>query len=244
MSGGYTAVTSLDLVTTGQLGTIWRPRSPRKGRCGLILLPGSGNPQGYIDSVGQKASMRLAAALAGVGIPTITSDFYYNSWGNDNAMGAITAAWTVLKAQFPDMNTDKVCLLGGSMGGGAVARYSILHPENVAAVVGIIPAFDYRYEFENIAGIDAPFRAAWGMGGGDPFPTAADNAANYTAAVGVPLLAGYASDDTIVPSGPVIAYTESVGGTAINLGALGHTDAAIGAMPLDTVAQFLAANGA
>jgi hypothetical protein len=241
---GYTAVSAVGRVTPGEQDTIWTPRTPRTGTCGLILLPGSGNPRSYMDNIIQPASFKLAAAMAGVGIPTITCDFGGNSWANDATMTAITNAWTTLKAAFPAMRTDKVCLLGGSMGGGAVARWSQLNPSSTACVVGLIPAFDLRYEFENIPGIAPAFRTAWGMGGADPFPATADNAANYAAAAGIPLLAGYASNDTTVPPAPIVAYAQSVGGTAINLGALGHTDAAIGAMPHDTVAQFLVAHGA
>lgn len=244
---GYSATSGVGRVTVGEQDTIWSPRTPRDGRCGLILVPGSGNPRGYMDGINQPASVRLAAGLASVGIPAITCDFGGNSWGNNTMQAQILTAWNTLKAAFPQIRTDKFVILGASMGGGAVARFTINNPSLVAAMVGLIPAYDYRYEFENIAGIAGPFRTAWGMGGADPFPTAADNAANHATADGIPILTGYASNDTTVPSAPVIAYHNSVGGEAgnlINVGALGHSDAAIAALPISTVARFLVAHGA
>lgn len=246
---GYSAETSTDRVVpaSGQWDTIWTPRIPRRGTCGLILLPGSGNPRAYMDTVNQPASVKLAAAVASFGIPTITCDFYGNSWSNANAMTAITSAWTVLKAAFPLMRTDKVCLLGGSMGGGAVARWSQLNPTNTAAVVGLIPAYDTKYEYDNVAALVTPIETAWGFTGVGNFPSAANNLANVTPAIGIPILTYYAGNDTTVPSAGVTGYHTAAGGTGgniTNVGNLGHTDAAIAAAPISSIRDFLVANGA
>jgi len=241
---GYSAESQTGRVTAGQVDTIWRPRTPRKGKCGVILLPGSDNPRAYVDGVIQPASMRMAAAIAGEGIPCITSDFYNNSWGKDLTMTAITNAWTVLKAAFPLMRTDKVCLFGASMGAAAAARWSQLNPTSTAAVVGLIPAWSMKYEYQNVPAIATAIEAAWGFSGIGSYPAAADLLTNAPAAAGIPTLTGYATDDTIALPTGVQAYNTAVGGTLVSLGATGHTDAAIAAMPLTTLTQFLVANGA
>jgi pimeloyl-ACP methyl ester carboxylesterase len=241
---GYSAESQTGRVTATQQDTIWTPRTPRPGKCGVILLPGSDNPRAYVDGVIQPASMRMAAAIAGEGIPCITSDFYNNSWGNSNCMTAITNAWTVLKAAFPLMRTDKVCLFGASMGAAAAARWSQLNPTNVAAIVGLIPAWSMKYEYQNIPAITAAIETAWGFSGIGNYPAGADLLANAALAAGIPTLTGYATDDTIALPTGVQAYNTAVGGTLVSLGALGHTDAAIAAMPISTVVRHLVANGA
>lgn len=247
MSGGYSAVSGLGTVTAGQVGTIWHPRTPRKNTCGLILLPGQSNPKAYMDAVDQKATTRLAAALASAGIPTITSEFGGNSWGNDNAMTAITAAKVALQAAYPNMRTDKVCLLGTSMGGSAVTRYAQQNPTSVAAVVGLIPAYDPKeiYIYGNVG--DAAMEAAWSFAGLVNFPDGLDVGPKYALASSVPIFSAYASNDDIVPAASVTGYHTNAGGLAeniVNVGALGHTDAALAAVPVPALAQFLASHGA
>lgn len=246
---GYEADTSKDRVVpaSGELDTIWRPRSPRKGKRGVLLLHGQSNPTAYIDAVGQKASMRMAAELAASGIRCIAGEMHGNSWGNDLAMADMLNAWGILKAEYPDLAQDKVLVLGISMGAALAVRFSQLHPFQTAGVVGIIPAYDPKaiYNYSNVG--DAAMEAAWGFSGIGNFPTGLDLAASATDASSVPIWSAYASDDALVPASSVTAYHSAVGGEAANitdLGALGHTDAAIAAVSVAAVARFLVANGA
>lgn len=237
---GYSVTRSIGRVTAGEQDSIWAPRTVHGNVCGTILVHGSDAPDEFMDNVAQPASVRLAAGLATAGIPCIAGVFGGNMWGNDTVMTAITDAWTVLKATFPTIRTDKLCLVGVSMGGAAVARYTQLHPTQVAAAVGIIPAYDVRYEYEQVAGTSAAIAAAWGFPNGNPLPAEADIAAGAAAAVGVPLLTGYSTVDAIVPPAPVLAYTAAVGGAAIITDTTaGHSDAAVAGMPLTTLARFL-----
>lgn len=248
MSLGYSVSTAVGRVAAGETDNIFRPRTPRQGTCGVILLHGSGNPQGFVDLTLQPSSVKLVAALASSGIPCIGGDFGYQAWGNDTVISRIDAAWTVLRGQFPQMRTDKVCLIGGSMGGWAVTRYCELYPTKVAACVGLIPLCDgvafYQRNISN-GPVTAQIAAAWGVAAGDPLPAAANNAANAASAASVPWLAGYSSvDQTVLPAW-VTSYTAAVGGTAIVTDSTyGHSDQAIGGMPIDTVGQFLSAHGA
>ena len=227
--------------------TIWRPRTPRAGRRGVLLMPGQGNPTMYVSGTIQAASMRMAAALAGAGIPCITSAFGGNSWANDAAMTAMTNAWAALRAAFPGMPSDKVCLYGTSMGAAQITRYAQLNPTKVAALVGIIPAYDPKAAYINGDIGDAAMEAAWGFSGLANFPTGLDLASHAEDAEGIPILTGYASNDDLVSAASVTAYHTAVGGlpgNLVNLGALGHTDPAIAAMPVAKVGKFLAEHGA
>lgn len=235
-------------VVTGADGyTIWHPRTPRVGTCGLILFPGQSNPYGYMDAFNQQASVTLAAALASSGIPTITSTFGGNTWANNTMQATIPAHRAALQAAFPAMRTDKICVLGISMGGAAATRYTQLNPASVAAVVGIIPAYDPKAIYVNNEVGDAAMEAAWSFSGLANFPDALDLGTKAALASSVPLLTGYASNDTIVPAASVTAYHTAAGGdpaNIVNVGALGHTDAAIAALSIATIARFLVAHGA
>lgn len=243
---GYTSDVNVGRVVAGEVDVIARPRTPRRGTCGIVLLHGQSNPTQYTNSA-QGASVLLMAALASSGIPCIAAEMHGNSWATDPAMAAIDTAADVLQAAYPDLRTDKIGLVGASMGGALAARYSQLHPTAVAAVVGIIPAYDPKavYVANNVG--DAAMEAAWGFSGLANFPDALDLGPKAAMAASVPLLTGYASNDTVVPAASVTAYHAAAGGdpaNLINLGALDHTDAAIGAMPITTIARFLVAHGA
>lgn len=245
MSFGYTVTTSVGRIAATETDEVWAPRSPRTGTCGVVLVHGSGNPEGFIDPINQPSSVKLAAALASAGIPCIAGDMGGQAWGNDTVISRIDAAWSVLQAQFPSLRTDKICLLGESMGGSAVVRYSQLHPTKVAAVVGLIPLTDLvAFYNANVGGSQAQVGTAWGVVAPAALPASANIAANASLAASVPWLAGYSSVDTTVLPAWVTAYTAAVGGTAIVTDStFGHSDQAIGGMPIPTVGQFLAANG-
>lgn len=245
---GYRASTALGRVTPGETDTIWTPRTPRIGKRGVVLVHGSGAPTQFIDPTAQPSSVALAAALASAGIPCVAAEFGGDKWANTaNVMAGIAAAKTLLHSTFPLSHATQICVLGVSMGGAGAIRYAQLNPSLIAGVVGIIPAYDMKYEYANISGVAAPIEAAWGFSGIGNYPAAADLATNAPSAAGIPILTGYASNDTTVPPAPVIAYHNSVGGLPddlVNLGTLGHTDAAVGAMPTTTLGRFLARCGA
>lgn len=239
---GYVATTKIGRVTPGEVDTVWVPRTVRGGY-GVVLIHGTDAPGEFIDHIGQPSSVLMAARVAGEGIPCITSEFYGNAWGNNNHMAAIERARLALAAECPTMNPAKIFVLGVSMGGAAAARFAQLYPDRTAGVVGIIPAYDIRYEYEHFPAIASVIATAWGFTNGDPLPAAADNAAH--AVMQVPHLTGYSTVDTVVPPAPVLAYNAAVGGTAVITDTTyGHSDAAVGGMPISTLTQFLAANGA
>lgn len=246
MSLGYAVDLAYQRVAAAETDSVFAPRTPRVGTVGVVLVHGSGNPHEFIDDLAQPSSVKLAAALAAAGIPCIAGDFGFQAWGNDTVLARIDAAWTVLKGLYPAMRTDKLALLGVSMGGAAVARYSQMHPERVACVVGLIPLFDLlAFYAANPGAVATEVGTAWGVTAPAALPAGASIAAGAHLAARVPLLAGYSTADVTVLPAWVTAYVAAVGGTAIVTDTtFGHSDQAVGGMPIATVGQFLAANGA
>lgn len=241
---GYTADTQVDRVVVSEVDTIWRPRTPRVGKCGVILLHGQGNPLGWIDPGAPKPGMILAGALAGAGIPCISAEMHGNSWATDQSMTDMRNSWMALQTAYPDLRDDKVIVLGASMGGAFAVRWSQLYPDETAAVVGLIPAYDPKavYNYSNVG--DFAMEAAWGFSGIGNFPTGLDLASHAGDAVGVPILTAYSSNDDAVPAQSIIDYHNAVGGDPINLismGAIGHS---FNTTPIPDIARFLIINGA
>jgi hypothetical protein len=245
MSPGYAITTAIGNVFGGETDEVLAPRSLRKGRCGLVLVHGADNPLEFIDPIGQPSSLILAAAMASAGIPCVAGDMGGQAWGNDTVLGRIDAAWALLISQF-GVRSDKLCLLGVSMGGAAVSLYSQRYPAKVACVVGLIPLLDLvAFYAANAGGTQGQVGTAWGVTAPAALPARADNATNAHLAENVPLLVGYSSVDATVLPAWVTPYVAKVGGTAlVTDSTFGHSDQAVGGMPIATVGQFLAAHGA
>lgn len=243
---GYRADSQVGRVITGQVDTIWHPRTPRVGTCGLVLFHGQDNTKQFMDST-QLSVVNLVAALANAGIPCIAAEFNGNAWANDATMPAVPVAAGVLQAAYPQLRTDKVCVLGISHGAAFVARYSQLNPADVAAAVGLIPAYDPKAVYVANDAADTAMETAWGFTGLGQFPDALDLGPKADMATTVPLMSAYASNDSLIPVSSVTDYHTAAGGqpeNLVNLGALGHTPAAIEALSISALARFLVANGA
>lgn len=215
---------------------------------GVVLFPGQSNPRMYADGGTQLSSMALVAGLASAGIPLVTCEFYGNSWFNDPVIDtAIPACRSLLASRIPTMPTDTICTVGTSMGGGAATRYNQLHPDQVAASVGMIPAYDPKAVYTANDVGDAAMEAAWSFTDINDFPDALDLGPKGALASTVPLLTAYSSDDPAIPSQSVIDYHTLAGGdpaNLINLGAQGHTIGPVGLLPVATIARFLVTHGA
>lgn len=238
---GYSRYAANGRIAAGENDQVWLPRNIRSGKVGLILLHGSGNPDGWMDPVNQPSSQKLAAALASAGIPCISGAMGYQTWGNDTAMARIDAAWSLLAAKAP-ISTDKIALLGGSMGGALGARYSQLYPSKVAAFVGIIPLLDLKTFYADQAHL-AEIATAWGVTSPADLPGSADILGNAAAAASVPARFWYSSSDVLVKPAYVTNYAAAINAQAINVGTNGHSDATVAQVPVADVGQFLAANG-
>lgn len=244
MTLGYEVTVQTGRVAAGETDEVWRPRTPWTG-CIAVFVHGSGNPMAGVDGVAQPATVKLLGQLAATGVPVIAGDFGLQAWGNDTVLARIDAAWALGKTLFPAARTDKLLLIGGSMGGAGSARYCQLHPGNVAAFLGLIPLLDLvSFYAANPGAVANEMAAAWGVATGAALPAAANIAATATKQNGVPTLIGYSSVDTTVLPAWVRAYAAKIGApTIVTDSTYGHSDAAIAGMPIPTAAQFLAATG-
>lgn len=243
---GYSVTYTKDKVATGENEQVFAPRTPRTGTCGVVLLHGSGNPKAFVDSVAQKSSVKMAAALAGAGIPCIAGDFGNQSWGNETVVSRIDAAWAYLRTLYPTMRSDKICLVGGSMGAAGAIHYAQDFPAKVAAIVGLIPLTDViSFYNANIGGAASQVASAWGVANGAALPAHADLIGRASLSAAVPTLLGYSTVDTTVLPAWVEAYAAAIGITPQVIDTqYGHSDTAIGLMPIPTIGTFLADHGA
>lgn len=236
--------TQIGRVVVGETDTIWKPRTPRVGTRGVVLFHGQGNPKGWIDPGAPKYAMEMATTLCAAGIPLISAEMHGDAWSNEEGVEAGLEAWAELKLAFPALDTEQFIAMGVSMGGGCATKMAQLHPDKVAAVVGLIPAYDPRacYLASDVG--DAAMEAAWDFTDINDFPDGLNFAAHSGDAYGIPHLSCYSSNDSVVPSASVINYHTAVGSSPDdlhNIGALGHD---FTGMSIQTVGRFLVAHGA
>lgn len=218
---------------------------------GIVYCHGAGElAPTPLNAAGNKTyQLRLMQTLVEAGFPLVSCDLGVwaagnttdsNNWGSTQAQTRIGQAKTWLQsASGGGAKSGTVLLLGISMGNAAMVNYAKNAAAAVGAMVGILPVADIDDIYQNNRN---SYRAAIGSAWGVTFPAAlpanSNPATSNSGAVGIPYRTYYASDDTIALPAPATALTTAIGGTATNLGALGHTDAAIGAVSPYEVADF------
>jgi pimeloyl-ACP methyl ester carboxylesterase len=187
--------------------------------------------------------------------------------GNADAVAAIGLAKTWAET-YLGADSGSALLAGASMGGWAMLNYAA--DNAVGAVVGVNPRIslaDVRNNnrpngwtgtSQNVPFNTDTINAAWGLAAnstGDypahgsslvALPAGADPNTRTAELVGLRALYYYASDDpTMLPS-ILATHVANIGPPAVarSVGALGHSDAAIGAVPVDDVIDWFLAAGA
>lgn len=235
---GYGLSVASGRIAASELDYVWTPKARLAGRPGVILLHGAGNPAGYADPVAQPAGTRLAAFLADAGFYCIAGAMAGDSWGNDTGLARVVSAVALAEAA---TGITGCYLVGGSMGFGLGLRYAQANRAKVRAMQGLIPLVDPTA----LTGAAATSCAsAWSVASVAVLPARAQfsSSANRTTVSGLPMRLHYASDDTTVAPATVTSFATATGATAVNVGALGHTDAAIAAVDPAGVRDFLLAN--
>lgn len=178
----------------------------------------------------------LAAYLGGT-FPCVGIDMG-DSWGNATALARIGAARTYLQSVM-GAAAGKVYLLAESMGGIAAARYAAAHPTEIAAIAGIIPGFNMQQlRVSNALGLRASIDTAWGVVYPAALPAGANPSDAPHALDGIPYRAWTTSNDTVFPQSDATAFLAAIGGTQVNLGALGHFDGIVSVVPPVDVESF------
>ena len=177
----------------------------------------------------------VSRAITGAGFPLVTTLLGgQNTWGNSTAQSGVddAIAWAGSTLGAP---TDKVILVGVSMGHILAANWARENPSQVAGVIGLVPGCDLE-DMRNTYG--AAIEAAWGIGPMDPLPSGANPSFDIPGS-SIPWKLYYDSSDAVVLPATVEAFGAAVGASLVQSIGLGHTEAAVAATPTSDLINFL-----
>lgn len=207
---------------------------------GVLYFHGAGGSATNCRDYANIGELHLINALAEV-FPVLSIDAGgTQNWGNATGVARAGDGRTHLQGTRA-AKAGTVLVVGASMGAVTALNYAKANPTHVAAVVGLIPCVDLNDMVTNDrGGLASNINTAYSTySEATHGPTS--NPANYAASLSVPTQLYYASDDTTAIPGAVTAFdTACASATAISVGALGHTQAAIDAAPRDDILRFLA----
>lgn len=167
----------------------------------------------------------------------VVADLGLQAWGNDTHVSRIADA----KAYLATLGAaGPVTLVAASMGNLGALGYARLHPANVAKVACIIPALDLASLYPMAT---ADINAAYGGAYNDAVHGPTHSPVQYAASMdsSLPIHLFTASNDPICLPSTAVAFVAARPQTLrTNLGALGHTDAAIGTSGAPVVAWLRA----
>jgi alpha-beta hydrolase superfamily lysophospholipase len=160
-----------------------------------------------------------------LGLPIISAKYGGQVWGNDTAQTRVGDAIAYMTGGEFNAKTDKVLLLGVSMGGMLALNWARANPSKVAAIILFYPAVNLQWIHDN--GGAATTEAAYG-GSLASFnaAVAAHDPLQHTAEyAGVPIQMWYSDADTVVGTANQQAFLAAVSGIESHLlpGA-GHAD--------------------
>lgn len=147
-----------------------------------------------------------------------------SAWGNPASRTGIDQLWTFMVNKY-GVKSDKVLLIGGSMGGLTVLNYMHHNPTKVQAAIALIPAINLQLHHDDpdTLGWEAEVDAAYGGHAGYLAARPEHSPYEYmNAPAGVPLSIWYSDNDTTTPFQYAIDYGEEVGAELHSLGSVGH----------------------
>lgn len=171
-------------------------------------------------------------ALTNYGYPCLACDFgtTTTNFGNDDSITATGAGWTFLKAGGINAKTDKVILVGGSMGALTALNWARQNLSQVACVVLLCPALDLNDAYANNRG---GYQSAIGTAYGVTYPTPLPGLATHSPMayamgdLGSLPIGLFPSDDDATASNTAACQTFAASGVGSNItvtsvGAIGH----------------------
>lgn len=206
----------------------------------VMYLHGSSADAGEIVGSTATGSIRLintAIADAGFAMAAVTAT---QLWGNATSLTRLTSGrdWlvdTLLAQDAP------VALVGVSHGTAWAFAYAAVNPSLVSAIVGILPIADVEnVRDDDLGGHRSDIDTAWGITYPTPLPQAGNPLLNTATLAGVPMQLWYASDDAY--STGISDFATATNAELHDVGALGHTDAAVDAVDIPDVIAFIEEN--
>lgn len=229
------------------------PEGPR-GRRAVVVCHGQLQATLAWLTPGTPGQFGIVQALAKAGFVVLGGYYDGPMWGNATAVADLEAFRTWAGAL--GCKNDRLLLVGASMGHYDAAMYAAAHPDRVAAIASIIPGIDIDdIRDNNKANARDYVNTAWGTPAGstsatNALPAAAKllDSAKVTAVAssGAPIRLYYSTADTVILPSSVPAYRDAINAQApgrvtatVVSSTLDHGDAAMGAMPMTEVSQFL-----
>lgn len=160
--------------------------------------------------------------LVGAGAVPSSSE----SWANNNAISRVADA--VAYAQSPSgmgAKTDKVLLIGASMGGAVAMAYARANPSKVAGLILLRPVASLQ-DFGTVngfTGINGAYGGTYSDTTDGPTHSPIQFASQLT---GIPTVIYAASDDAVCTYSVTQNLATASGATLTNIGPGGHTDVA------------------
>lgn len=203
----------------------------------VILCHGAGGVSAnWNGHSGFNAMLKIGHAIARAGWCCVAPSIE-NLWGNTTSDTRIGSAKTWGQANLPCAAGD-IALFGASMGADSALSWAYDNIADVLCVGGVIPALDLQaIRVANTLSLRAPIDTAWGVSYPTALPAGANPASNTSTLDDVPQWFSYANDDAV--SANIATYATATGATIDDIGALGHTEAAMLATDLDAMIDFL-----
>lgn len=228
---------SSDRFTAGQSDRTFGPRVDNHQYYPLIWMTGGINTAESYGYIGFQAHLdALMVERFSGAMPSIPGQL-----GNATAKATIAAT----RQYLIDRNrgkSGKIILSGRSNGCVSSMLYAADHPEQIAGIVGFLPPIDAQYLYDNnTGGLQASYEAAYGITYPTPLPNGASpmDASVLAAIADIPILLYYASNDTITTGGDKLDdFVAATNTTLVDVGALGHTDAAVEAADTQQIVDF------
>jgi pimeloyl-ACP methyl ester carboxylesterase len=234
MGSGRYAASEKDVFVSGLAG--WAG-----GIRGVVYVHGRNDDATVVRSYASIGELNLVNAIA-KSFPVLSIDAGGAlTYGNSTAVARVGDAVTYLQGTL-GAKSGTVLLVGASGGCFAVLNYAKANPSKAGAVVCVNSAVDLNdIVVNNRGGLAAEVNTAYGGAYSEVTHGPTYNPANYAATFATPTLLHYASDDTLAVPSTVTAFDSAcASATAVSVGALGHTQAAIDAAPRDDILRFLA----
>lgn len=172
----------------------------------------------------------LQRDLAEAGIPVLSGDYGSPThWGSPTAVTRAEQL-RVWGSDQLKLRSDKVVVMGISMGSLAALNYARANPSKVAAIVLITPITRLAYYHDTYNGGSEAAQIDTAYGGLAAYQAAVPTSdpQQYAASLsGIPLKAWYSTTDPDIPVAHVQSFAAAVGGTSASLGAVGHSAGAL-----------------
>jgi pimeloyl-ACP methyl ester carboxylesterase len=250
MSVGFAKSYAVGRVVAGQEDVVYLPRNGVRGKRGVVLLHGHNQTVQHFLAPALAGQFALAETIAAAGLACVAINAEGNGWATDQVIADIDSARTYLGTL--GCASDKLLLLGVSMGGANMFNYARAHPDRVAALIGCIPASDMNDLRDNdrgAAGVRDAINTDWGLPAGstsgtNPLPARANPLVDANAAAiagsGALIKMYYSTADTTVIPSTVTALAAKLGISPIVVDNVsGHSDATLAKLPLNEVVQSL-----